>query len=584
MVHMRTSGGVQVVIALSLVVVALGPFVAGPIAEEVGQGDRVGGDASPPDPNFLEPSGGQARAGPDAVEGTQVDREVRFVATLNDDAKLDPGVQSRYRTVYDREGARQLQGTASLSELRSLSNEPGVGAVRIKSDEPIRDRRPAPGVARIGADRLHEKGVTGEGVTVGVIDSGFQLDHPKIAGHVSAYRSFSEDEGNLHGTAVAGVVADTAPDAELHLAAVGPTTSPSEYRRAVAWLRASGADVIVDAGSYFGEPGESGHGIEAVAANASEDVVFVTSAGNYAQRHWAGTPDNGSERVAFAPDARKNHLNGGDPVSGRVTVSLRWEGAGDYDLYLIRELPMGDVVVERSTGPHADGDGGHERVSTTLPRGRYYVAIRANGTPETPPRLELFASHPLTHGTAAGSLTPPATADGVIAVGAADEDGAEPFSSRGPIDDGDHGVDVVAPDGIRMAGVETAGGTSFAAPYVAGTAALLESANPAPTPDQTERYLLSGATDVGEEGPDPATGHGRVNATTSYAWMGLASDGAGPGFGGEGWTVNASDAGADGGTERDRSPYAEPEIRADGDDPTDLLIAWAGVVEEDAES
>jgi len=520
---MRSSGGVQVVIALSLVVLALGPFVAGPIATSL-SGEAQYGDGTPgQEPNFLEPEGGSSGQA-DSDEIYPGDHEVEFVANVSDDAAIDPGVERRYETVYTREGARRIEGRAQLSEVRSLSNEPGIGAVRIQGISPVREGPVPAGVSTIGADRLHESGVTGEGVTVGVIDSGFRLDHRGIAGHVSSYRSFGNDQGNVHGTAVASVVADTAPDADIHLAAVGPTTSPSEYQAAVDWLEASGADVIIDAGSYFSRPGDNDHGIEAVAANASDDVVFVTSSGNYGQRHWTGTPAPDGERVAFAPDVRRNPLNDGEPLSGRVTVSLQWDVAGDYDLYLYRELPMGDVLVERSATVQNGTSGGQERISSSLPRGSYYVAIRANSTPERPSRLDLFASHRLGYGTPSGSLTAPATSDEVIAVGAYSDDGLEAYSSRGPTEDGDRGVDLVAPDDVAIGEAEGARGTSFAAPYVAGAAALLKSVYPALSPEQIESRLQVSASDVGERGPDPATGYGLVNMTAAYDRDGTGPD------------------------------------------------------------
>lgn len=515
---MRTSGAAQVVIALSLVVLALGPFVVGPVA----QGPLLVGN----DPDVVEQNRVQKPSAFELLDHESpvvrdrpvdtVDSEVRVVARLHENVDLSRRVEGQYSKVYTREGARQLRGRVRLSEVRSLSNEPGVGAVEIRNLPDVEDESVSIGVETIGADELHEKGITGKGVTVGVIDSGFQLTHPEIAGHVSAYQSFDGANGGAHGTAVASVVADTAPDAELHLAAVGPTTTPAEYREAVRWLERSGVDVIVDAGSYFGRPGDTAGGIPDVAANASDDVVFVTSAGNYGRRHWERTVGNESGRIEFAPGSKKNYLNDGDPVAGRVGISLQWSGRADFDLYLVREMPTGDIVVAKSTASRVGPGVATERISQRVSEGRYYVAVRANGSGEGPTDLEMFASHELSHRMATGSLTAPATADRVITVGAYANGSVEPFSSRGVPGKEDSGVDFVAPNTLRVDGGRRAGGTSFAAPYVAGTAALVKSEDPSLSPDGIESMLAMGARDVGPEGVDAASGHGLVDAVRAY--------------------------------------------------------------------
>jgi len=78
-------------------------------------------------------------------------------------------------------------------------------------------------------------------------------------------------------------------------------------------------------------------------------------------------------------------------------------------------------------------------------------------------------------------------------------------------------------------------GTSFAAPFVAGTAALLLSCRPELTPYETELILQSTATDLGVPGRDDFFGHGLVNAGQAVTRMesflfadGFEVDGLGP--------------------------------------------------------
>jgi subtilisin family serine protease len=115
------------------------------------------------------------------------------------------------------------------------------------------------------------------------------------------------------------------------------------------------------------------------------------------------------------------------------------------------------------------------------------------------------------------SVSYPARCDGVIAVGASDSNDARAsFSNAG------EGLDLVAP-GVdifttlhsdeRAYGLFRSGaGTSFAAPHVAGAAALLRAVRPEYTPAQIEQHLRRTAHDAEAPGVDPLTGWGRLDA------------------------------------------------------------------------
>lgn len=463
----------------------------------------------------------------DAGPADPVENEVYVVVRMKRGAGLD---SPRYalRRSYDREGAHVVSGYVPLTAVRDLSMDPRVEAVRIhRSGGPPNDPVSAPpdanvaaGVSVVGADELQLAGVTGRNVTVGVIDAGFRVSDPELAGHVGAYRSFDDEPSDWeHGTAVASVVADTAPGVSLHLAAVGDSTTAAEYREAVAWLRASGADVIVDAGSYFGQPGDGSGEIAAVAANASRDVVFVAAAGNYAERHWRGPydPDRDGKWVPFEPEATANYLGDGAPFSGPVRATLRWddwnetdENRSDYDLLLFRHQRGSDSLI--ATGTPVEG-APVEHLTVRVPRGRYYLAIRADETADAD-ALDLFASRHLARRSSASSLTAPATGRGVLTVGAlAGNDSVAAFSSRGPLAGTDRrGVDLVAPDDVALPGTTPRAGSSYAAPYAAGTAALLLDAHPSLAPADVRAVLRNSATDVGPDGPDPVSGYGLLDA------------------------------------------------------------------------
>jgi len=507
-----TRGRTRTIVALGAVVLLVGTSV----------GPLTGLPATPPDEDGSsqpEYAAGDLFAEEIAQNHRNpVDQEVGVVVELHDDAPLSTDQLRAFEIeeTYTERDARYVEGRLPLTAVRRLSRDPQVRAVRVTSSHesrsPVLGVTAAPQLSTIGASALHAAGTTGTGVTVGVIDRGFRPSDPSIAANVGAYRAFTGAEGAwTHGTAVASIVADTAPNATLHLAAVGPSTTTAEYREAVEWLRASGADVIVDTGSYFGGRSDS-QAVERVANAAAEDVVFVTSAGNYARRHWSGTHDptaTDSDWIQF-DDGQGNALGDGE-IAGRVSVHLSWSGSTDYDLFLFRERPGTDDPVASST--HRTGTS--ERITVRVPRDRYYVAVRAvNAT--GPSELELYATHRLADATANRSLTAPATAPGVIAVGAVENDSVAPFSSRGPVGNRT-GVNVLAPDGGAAVTTPDAAGTSYAAPYVAGTAALLREQNPSLSPPELRAAVVSSARDVGPPGPDPASGHGVVDARAAAA-------------------------------------------------------------------
>ncbi len=69
----------------------------------------------------------------------------------------------------------------------------------------------------------------------------------------------------------------------------------------------------------------------------------------------------------------------------------------------------------------------------------------------------------------------------------------------------------------------TASGTSMAAPYISGVAALVYSAAPYLTPQEVAAVLFSSAIDLGRPGTDPIYGRGLVNAAGALSPLGVLS-------------------------------------------------------------
>jgi len=129
-------------------------------------------------------------------------------------------------------------------------------------------------------------------------------------------------------------------------------------------------------------------------------------------------------------------------------------------------------------------------------------------------------------GNSGSSVSYPANLPGVMAVASTNHfDNKSGFSNPGPE------VEVAAPgENILMTnlggGTITQSGTSFAAPHVAGLAALMFSANPALSNVDVRAVMRSTADDVGPAGFDTGTGDGRINA---FAAVAAVSDGFVPG-------------------------------------------------------
>ena len=92
----------------------------------------------------------------------------------------------------------------------------------------------------------------------------------------------------------------------------------------------------------------------------------------------------------------------------------------------------------------------------------------------------------------------------------------------GRVDFAAPGVDIFTTDLRGMAGFSpgdftSAQGTSFAAPFAAGAAALVLSVDRSLSPDAVENILFVSAVDYGDRGRDPTFGHGGIHAGRAVA-------------------------------------------------------------------
>jgi bacillopeptidase F len=144
-------------------------------------------------------------------------------------------------------------------------------------------------------------------------------------------------------------------------------------------------------------------------------------------------------------------------------------------------------------------------------------------------------------GPASDTSVSPGNNLGAFPVGGVDDAGqVMSSSSRGPSACGGGTFPTLAAPGlgVRTSDLTFGGvvpdsyaavsGTSFAAPHVAGAAALLLSAHPGATLDQLEQALTEGAEDLGPDGPDDDTGYGLLDVVRAESVLaGLVGNGGG---------------------------------------------------------
>lgn len=106
----------------------------------------------------------------------------------------------------------------------------------------------------LGVRALHTNGITGQGVTVAIIDQSVILDHPEFKGKIIKYRDFGaaeEGKGSMHGPAVTSLLVGknigTAPGASVYYAAVPSWFLDAQYYAdALDWIIAENVKLPED--------------------------------------------------------------------------------------------------------------------------------------------------------------------------------------------------------------------------------------------------------------------------------------------------------------------------------------------------
>jgi subtilisin family serine protease len=376
--------------------------------------------------------------------------------------------------------AGKIPGVQSVVEDRVVNwfSSDGMRAMPVKGANNTQVGRPnftySPmqwGMKAIQAPEAWAEGATGKGVTVAVLDSGIDTTHSEFAGRIHwASRSFIKNDGpdgkvnslmdlRGHGTHVAGIIAAAADGKGV--------TGVAPHARILAlkvndYRGESNFDQVIKGIVY--------------AASLGADVINMSFGARFLPGDKAGEQLNRKMQKAVRFAFRR----------GAVVVSSVGNERTDYDTIPDKRIP---AMLEHNIG-----------VSATGPTG-----FAADGSLEN---VDAFAAFFSNSGKRIVDLSAPG--GGVILTPTGISPAGLIYSTWS-----NYAVEqVVEGMPFQPAPYFMMGGTSMAAPHVAGVAALVISKRGQlrAQPKQVVETLFDTADDLGEAGFDAKFGEGRVNA------------------------------------------------------------------------
>lgn len=384
----------------------------------------------------------------------------------------------------------------------------------------------------------------GEGVRVGIIDTGMDLGHPDLqAAYAGGYDFVHNDpvpeeeaqgDGFGHGTRMAGIIAASdngfglvgaAPRVSLHVLKIFPKTGgalTSNVIRAVEWAIAHKLDVV---SCSFGGETPSKLEEEAYARARRANVLVIAAVGNHAS--WVRYPAAYPSVVGVGAMDRTHRIASFSNTGAEVDFVA--PGVDLLSTIVSGSGRVGSITLDDGTSLTARPFA-YSRMGEAA--GMPVDCVEGNSADFPPATMQNVAlvrrDGPSIPVKATNALAAQAAA--LVVINSATDDMPMHGSLGSPNPQWPVAVSVSRQTGqiIRERGAsvvidsyvtdyDAADGASMSAPHVAAVAALVIALRPDLSADEVLALLASTATDLGDAGRDTMYGHGLVDAYAAAA-------------------------------------------------------------------
>ncbi|MDB9915519.1 S8 family serine peptidase [Alphaproteobacteria bacterium] len=349
------------------------------------------------------------------------------------------------------------------------------------------------GLGNINASTSYQRGYTGSGVKVSVLDTTFDTDHPDLVGvFETGYDASTGGTGvtctgtctTSHGTHVAGIIAANKNSTGMHGLAYEAKIKP------ISIFNSSGvSDTTI---SQLVNAINAGSGSSYAAMNNSWGTISVgqSNFGGSIGTKWRRTPGQSSAATSV-----QNAL---DTASGNTVIVFAhgnegWNSATGQVAYYNSSSDATNLtnrVGYASVSVNASGTYGFLPASKTSLQGKYLTVIALDSS-------NTIASYSNGCGSVAKAWCIAAPGSSIYST-----------------------IDLS--DTSRSGSYDTLNGTSMAAPHVTASIAILKQQFPNLTSTQLVSLLISTATDLGDAGVDNVYGVGMINLASATVPSGMS--------------------------------------------------------------